>query len=123
VILADTSIWVEHFRRTNSTFEKLLDAGNVVTHPFVIGEIALGYLKRRDFVLDGLRAMPKALVASNEEVLDFIDQHSLFGLGIGYVDSHLLAATRLNVGVSLWTRDKRLSHAAQLLAVATFDFS
>jgi predicted nucleic acid-binding protein len=122
VILADTSIWVEHFRRTNSTFEKFLAAGNVVTHPFVIGEIALGYLKRRDFVLDGLRAMPQALVASNEEVLEFIDQHSLFGLGIGYVDSHLLAATRLNVGVSLWTRDKRLSHAAQLLAVATVDF-
>ena len=122
MILADTSIWVEHLRRSNSTFINLLDAGSVVTHPFIIGEIALGYLKRRDFILDSLRAMPQALTASNEEVLDFIDQHNLFELGIGYVDAHLLAAMRLNVGVSLWTRDKRLCHAARLLTVATADF-
>jgi predicted nucleic acid-binding protein len=118
VILADTSIWVDHLRRHNLTFVQLLDAEEILAHPFVIGELALGYLEPRSLILDDLRTMPQVLIASHEEVLDFIDQHRLFGFGIGYVDAHLLAAARLTTGVTLWTRDKRLHGVAHRLGVA-----
>lgn len=115
MILADTSVWVDHLRGRNPTFVKLLDAGEILAHPFVIGELALGHLEPRNLILDDLRAMPQAVVASHEEVLAFIDRHKLFGLGIGYVDSHLLAAARLTQDSGFWTRDKRLHGVADCL--------
>lgn len=96
----------------------LLDAGQVLTHPFVIGELVLGNLRQRDLIVGALRDLPAAAVATDQEVLDFIAQHSLFGLGIGYVDAHLLAATRLTAGARLWTRDRRLSRAADRMGLA-----
>lgn len=111
MILADTSVWIDHFRHGNSTLANLLNFGQVLMHPFVIGELALGNLRQRDVILDTLNNMPRAKIATDEEVLAFINQNKLAGLGVGYIDAHLLA-TRLTPSTLLWTQDKRLSVAA-----------
>jgi predicted nucleic acid-binding protein len=118
VILVDTSVWVDHLRAADSALVRLLDTTQVVMHPFVLGELALGNLPQRSLILGTLQLLPQAVVASDEEVLNFIDRHRLVGLGIGYVDVHLLAATRLTAGASLWTRDKSLRQIAKRLALA-----
>jgi predicted nucleic acid-binding protein len=115
VILVDTSIWVDHLRAGDATLSGLLEAGRVLAHPAVVGEVALGMLRQRALVLASLRALPQAIVATDEEVFGFIEDNDLAGLGIGYVDAHLLAATRLTATASLWTRDKRLLRAAERL--------
>jgi predicted nucleic acid-binding protein len=94
------------------------DSGNVLGHPFVTGELALGNLRQRDLVLSALRELPQAIVASDQEVLNFIDRQTLFGLGIRYVDAHLLAAVRLTADAKLWTRDQRLHAVATQLGLA-----
>lgn len=120
MILVDTSVWIDHLRHGDNTLVKLLNAGQVLVHPFVIGEIALGSLRQRDVILDTLTDMPRVKVATDEEVLALINQSNLYGIGIGYIDAHLLASTRLTPGTLLWTRDKRLRAVADqagLLAV------
>lgn len=119
MILVDTSVWVDHLRRGDQILSSLLDASRVLIHPFVIGELALGNLRRRETILTALQDMPHAKVASEREALFFIERHALAGLGIGYVDAHLLAATQLTHGASLWTRDKRLSMLANQLGLAS----
>jgi predicted nucleic acid-binding protein len=119
VILVDSSIWVDHLRALDQTLIGLLERGQVLIHPFVIGELALGNLRRRIDLLADLQDLPQARVASDHEVLRFIERHELFGLGVGYVDVHLLAAVRLTLGASLWTRDKRLQTVASHLGVAS----
>ena len=118
MILVDTSIWVDHLRFGEEWLVRLLDQSLVLIHPFVIGEIALGRLRQRALVMTLLQDLPSAIVATDAEVLGFIDRDSLSGFGIGYVDAHLLAATRLTGGARLWTRDKRLSAVAARLALA-----
>ena len=108
MILVDTSVWIDHFRRGDALLERSLEQGAVLAHPFVIGELACGNLGRREVVLDLLRQLPAALAADDEEVLGFIDRHDLHGQGIGLVDVHLLASTLLTEGARLWTRDRRL---------------
>jgi len=117
VILVDTSIWIDHFRQTNPALARLLRANDVLTHPFVIGELALGKLPRRARVLQDLSDLPPALVATDEEAMRLIEDERLYGLGITYIDLHLLAATRLTPWARLWTRDRRLSEAATQLHV------
>jgi predicted nucleic acid-binding protein len=118
VILVDTSIWVDHFRQHDLVLESLLSNGDVLTHHFIVGELAMGNFRQRDVILDNMRDLKHAVAATDDEVLDFVEEHALFGLGIGYIDAHLLAAARLTRGTELWTRDKRLDAAAQRLAVA-----
>lgn len=117
MILVDSSVWIDHFRHDDLALKALLDKRQVLAHPFVIGELALGSLRQRDIVLDALRGLPRAMVASDDEVHALIDHHRLFGLGIGYVDAHLLAGTLLSVDAQLWTRDKRLRNAALRLGL------
>jgi predicted nucleic acid-binding protein len=117
-VLADTSIWVDHFRRGDLRLAMFLDHGDVVMHPFIIGELLLGHVANISGMLDDLNILPKAIIASNDEVQNFIVRRKLSGLGIGYVDAHLLASTTLTSEVSIWTRDKRLLAAAQLLELA-----
>lgn len=119
MILVDTSVWVDHLRNNDPKLADLLNYGLVLTHPFVVGELALGSLKNRNSVLDTLQGLPQASVATDAEVLHLIKQNGLFGIGIGYVDAHLLAAVRLTNGSSLWTRDKRLHTASMQLNLAT----
>jgi predicted nucleic acid-binding protein len=111
VILVDTSVWVDHLRRGHPRLTDLLDGGQVVGHSFVTGEIALGHLRQREEVLALLGALPQAARAEEDEVLKLIDAERLWGLGIGYVDAHLLAASRLSRAL-LWTVDRRLRGAA-----------
>ena len=118
MILVDTSVWVDHLRSADDVLAHLLDAGQVVMHPFIVGELALGSLHRRDLILQTLQDLQQVDVATQQEVLHFIARHGLFGRGIGYVDAHLLASIRLTAGVSLWTRDKRLLVVAEPLGMA-----
>jgi len=111
MILVDTSIWVDHFRQPNVRLAALLNNAEVLTHSFVIGELALGNLTNRNVILSLLHDLPIAPSAQDEEVLQLIERRSLHGVGIGYVDAHLIAAALL-VASSLWTRDKRLQSVA-----------
>jgi predicted nucleic acid-binding protein len=117
VILADTSVWIGHFRGVEPGLVSLLNEGRVVMHPFILGELALGSFADRAQVLGDLAALPGVTVATEVEVLRFIEAERLFGLGIGYVDAHLLAAVRLTPGVRLWTRDRRLGAVAERLGI------
>jgi predicted nucleic acid-binding protein len=119
VILVDTSVWVDHLRASDAMLVRWLDAGMVLAHPFVIGELALGNLGQREAVLSALSDLPRATSATDTEVLHFIDRHALFGRGIGCVDIHLLAAVRLTPGAHLWTRDRRLHGMALQLGLAS----
>ena len=96
----------------------MLHDGEILGHPFVTGEVALGSLRNRQSVLSDLEDLPQAPVAEHREVLHFVEQNSLFGLGIGYVDAHLLASVRLTPGAALLTRDKRVSAVAERLKIA-----
>lgn len=118
MILVDTSVWVDHLRTADRILAGLLDAGMVLAHPFVIGELALGNLRQREIVLDAMSGLPCASVATDAEVLHFIDCQALFGRGIGYVDVHLLAGVRLTAGAEFWTKDKRLHSIADELGLA-----
>lgn len=118
MILVDTSIWIDHLRRTDEHLSGLLGTGQVLTHPHVVGELALGNLNNRVVVLGALNNLPHVPVATDGEMLRFIASHQLYGLGIGYIDAHLLAAARLAPGTKLWTRDKRLRVAGANLDLA-----
>ncbi|MBY0333610.1 MAG: type II toxin-antitoxin system VapC family toxin [Acetobacteraceae bacterium] len=115
--LVDTSVWIGHLRQPDPMLADLLAEGGVLGHAFVTGEIACGTLRNRGTVLQALAELPQAAVAFHDEVLAFIDRHGLAGLGIGYVDAHLLAATRLTPGTRLWTLDRRLATAASRLGL------
>lgn len=117
MILVDTSVWIDHFRHNDPSLSRSLNQRQVLSHPFVIGELALGSLRQRDLILEALRGLPSVLVAHDEEVHAFINNHKLFGIGIGYIDAHLLTATLLTPDVQFWTRDKRLRAAALHLGV------
>ena len=118
MILVDTSVWIDHFREADAVLASLLDADEVLTHPFVLGEIALGNLRWRATTIRELDGLPKAVSATDVEVMALIEREKLFGLGLGYIDLHLLAATRLTLGARLWTRDKRQAVIAERLGVA-----
>ena len=121
MILADTSIWIDHLNRNEPDLVRRLEAGAILAHRFVTGEIALGNLRQRAAILDALRSLPQAIVADDHEVMNFIERHGLAGRGIGYVDAHLLASARLTPDARLWTRDKRLRGVAVELGLATLD--
>jgi hypothetical protein len=118
MILVDTSVWVDHLRKTEMGLRHLLGMGHVLSHPLVIGELAMGSFKRRDSLLSELGDLPWAKTAEHDEVLHFVSQQRLFGCGIGYIDAHLLAAVRLAPGTLLWTRDKRLREIASKFGLA-----
>lgn len=118
MILVDTSVWVDHLRSGDETLGAMLDAGRVLTHPFVIGEVALGSLRRRGLILSAMSDLPFGEVATDTEVLALIDRCALSGRGVGYVDAHLLACAFLTAGTKLWTRDGRLRDVASNLGVA-----
>jgi predicted nucleic acid-binding protein len=116
VVLVDTSIWVAHLRHGGIGLEALLESGRVVCHPFIAGELACGNLKNRPEIISLLQRLPEAIQARHEEVMQFIENYSLLGKGLGFIDMHLLASARLT-GDTLWTLDKRLNEAAKKLGV------
>ncbi|MFT4069008.1 type II toxin-antitoxin system VapC family toxin [Paraburkholderia sp.] len=117
MILVDTSVWIDHINASDPVLVGLLADGQVLVHPFVIAEIALGSLRNREAVLGALRDLPGTLVATPEETLFLIEREGLFNRGIGYVDTSLLASARLQPGTTVWTRDKRLAKAVDDLGL------
>jgi predicted nucleic acid-binding protein len=117
LILVDTSVRVDHLQKGVPALAEALEQELVMTHPFVIGELACGNLKDRRKVLGLLAALPSAVIATDEETLLFIEQRKLMGKGISYIDAHLLASVTLTGDARLWTRDKRLDDAAADLGV------
>ena len=109
MIFVDTSVWIDHLRRGSERLRSLLQGDQVLSHPFVIGELACGNLRNRDGILYLLEALPGAPVADHTEVLHLINAHRLYGQGLGWIDAHLLASALL-IGCELWTSD-RLLHA------------
>lgn len=117
MVLVDTSIWVNHLRSGVRQLEKLLLDGSVWIHPFIVGELACGNLKNRSEILVLLQELPMVQTVTIEECLFFIERHGLSGIGIGFVDVHLLASAKMS-GIPLWTVDKRLKQAALTLNVS-----
>jgi len=117
MILADTSLWIEHFRRGVPEFAIAMENGLIEIHPVIIGELATGNLAKRKQTLAALRALPRTAVGTLDECLEFIELHSLSGRGIGWNDLHLLVAARLSRS-TLWSLDTRLTAAAVQLGVA-----
>jgi predicted nucleic acid-binding protein len=118
VILADTSVWIDHLRQGDNGLAEALEQSRVLVHPFVRGELACGNLRNRSEVLGLLGNLPAAPTATDAEALAFIDRLALMGRGIGYIDVHLLASTALAGTARLWTRDRRLAAVASALDLA-----
>ncbi len=116
MILVDTSVWIAHLRRHNQRLDDLLGFEFIFCHPLIIGEMSCGNLKDRPLVLALLEELPQACVVTHEEVLAFIERHRLMGLGLSFIDVHLLASCQMT-GLSIWTEDKSLQKAAQRLAL------
>jgi predicted nucleic acid-binding protein len=110
-LLVDTSVWVDHLRRGNAALAELLGQGAVWTHQFVIGELACGPLTQRKELLSSLAALPHAPLVAHEEVFAYVDARRLMGRGLGWVDTHLLAAATL-AKIPFWTLDKPLARVA-----------
>ena len=117
MILADTSVWVDHLRRGNAQLRDMLNDAEVVCHPFILGEISCGSIRNRQEILGLLKLLPEATPATDQEALDFLELHHLFGRGLGWVDIHLLASALLT-GIRIWTLDKRMALAASYVGIA-----
>jgi len=119
MILVDTSVWIAHFRKGGSKLGELLNEALVMVHPFVMGELACGNLRNRARILSDLEALPSAVSATHEEVLRLIEDRELWGLGIGWIDAHLIASALLS-NCQFWTLDARLNRAAAAAGVKLF---
>ncbi len=117
LVLVDTSVWIDHLRGRPAALAAKLERGEVLTHPFVCGELACGRLAMRDEVLTLLSRLPAAPTASHDEAMRLVDDRQIMGRGIGWVDVHLLAGALL-AGARLWTRDRALAAVARELGIA-----
>jgi predicted nucleic acid-binding protein len=115
--LVDTSVWVDHFRRGSAGLASLLGEFEVLWHPFVVGELACGTLKRRTEILSLLTLLPQAPLGDHDDVLSFVEAHHLAGAGLGWIDVHLLSSASRS-GATLWTPDRRLATAARRTGVS-----
>jgi predicted nucleic acid-binding protein len=116
MVLVDTSVWVSHLWEGNVGLEKLLSDGEVICHPFIVGELACGNLKNRYEILTYLQSFPMTIFAEDDEVLKFIENNQLMGKGLGYIDIHLIASAVLT-DVPLWTLDKTLDKFTKKIAI------
>lgn len=114
MILADTSVWIDHFRRGSASFARQLESGEVATHTVVLGELASGNLLRREETLTALRRLPSLKEGSSEECFSYLEAHRLFGIGLGWNDIQLLVAAQLS-HARLWSLDRPLARAAKKL--------
>jgi predicted nucleic acid-binding protein len=117
MILADTSIWVDHLRNRNPEMEKLLNRGQIVMHPYIVAELSLGSLHNRRKRLSEMEALLEVRVAQLNEVRQMIEAHGLYSKGIGLIDAHLIASCLLTPGTKLWTLDRSLEKVASDLEI------
>ena len=118
MILADTSIWVDHFRRRDVALSQQLQESNISTHPFIVAELALGNLPDRRNALVLLDRLPAVKVAQLTEVRRMVETRSLFQRGIGLIDANLIASALITPYTLLWSRDKRLQEIAESLGLS-----
>ncbi|WP_222129995.1 type II toxin-antitoxin system VapC family toxin [Bordetella genomosp. 13] len=118
MMLVDSAIWIDHFDGRNTSLQALLDRTDILVHPLVVAEVALGNLPRRQAILQTLHDLPHIDEASHAEALALLHDKGLDGSGIGCVDLHLLTAVTLQPDTKLWTRDKRLHKAAHAMGLA-----
>jgi hypothetical protein len=118
MVLADTTIWVDHFRALNDKLRILLENEQIAMHPFIVAELALGSLKQRAVHLKALDDLPAVQVARLDEVRRMIEAHSLYCRGVGLIDAHLIASCLIHPPTMLWTNDRRLSEIAETLGIA-----
>lgn len=111
MVLVDTSVWVDHLQKGDARLEFFLENDEILIHPFIIGELACGNMKNRLQVLSLINRLPVIVTACSRDVLKMIERRQLFGIGLGWVDAHLLASCMLGQHL-LWTRDKKLRSAA-----------
>ena len=116
MVLVDTSVWVKHLRHGTIGLEALLNEGHVVCHPFIVGELACGNLKNRIEILSLLQALPMAIQAEHEEVMQFIENYRFMRKGLGYIDMHLLVSAILTKAL-LWTLDRKLKEISSKLGI------
>jgi len=118
LFLVDSGIWIDHLRERDAILHEALIAQRILGHSFVTGEVAMGSLNDRAMTLWTLGHLPQARKARDAEVFELVERNSLFSLGLGWVDAHLLASALLTPEARLWTRDRRLREAAGRLGVA-----
>lgn len=116
MVLVDTSVWVRHLRQGEPNLERLLTDGEVMCHPFVVGELACGSIRNRTEILSLLQILPLATEATHDEVLQFIERNHMMGKGLGYIDVHLCASAILS-SVPMWTYDRRLKETNERLGI------
>lgn len=117
MILADTSVWIDHFRRPDPELQRRLNNDEIAMHPFVVGELALGPLPNRKRMLTYLDHLPRVRIVQQDEVRQMIEARSLHNRGIGLIDAHLIASVLINPGTQLWTRDTSLRRIAEDLGI------
>jgi predicted nucleic acid-binding protein len=117
MILADTSVWVDHFRKRDAALYEQLQRNNISTHPFIVTELVLGNLPDRQNAIASLDRLPMVKVAQLHEVRRLIEAHSLFRWGLGFVDAHLIASSLITPHTLLWSRDRRLHDVAETLGL------
>jgi len=118
VILADTSVWVDHLRAGNPRMQRLLDSEQVIMHPMIVAELGLGSLRQRAKTLAELDGLLEVKVAQLSEVRRMIEVHRLYAKGIGLTDAHLVASCLITPGTQLWTRDNALKGVAKTVGIA-----
>jgi len=117
VILADTSVWIDHLRSGNKEMGQHLHQGRIVIHPLIVAELALGSLRDRARTLALLDLLPQVKVAQLHEVRLMIESRHLYSLGIGLIDAELIASALIDPPTLLWTKDKPLRKVAEALGI------
>ena len=113
MILVDTSVWIDHLRKPEVKLQELLQNDEVVTHPLVRLELALGSIAHREKVLTDLSLLPQVPVAETDELFTLLERRKLYSRGIGVIDLHLIASSLFEQSLSIWTRDRRLAEIAE----------
>ena len=117
MILADTSVWIEHLRAGNPRVQRLLDSGQIIMHPMIVAELGLGSLRQRAKTLAELDGLLEVKVAELSEVRSMIEAHRLYAKGIGLIDAHLVASCLITPGTQLWTHDNALKGVAKAMGI------
>ena len=118
MVLADTSIWADHFRSPNPLMTDYMAGDRLLMHPFVVGELVMGHLPNRFAIVRSLREMDQVIRATDDEVLAVVEREKIQGLGVGWIDAHLLVSVLITPEAMLWTRDRRLNALAQRFGCA-----
>ena len=116
MILADTSVWIDHLNKNEAELVELLNLTKVCTHPFIIGELSCGNISNRSEILTLIKSLPRIKPAFEEEVFSLLENYKLYGAGLGFIDIHLLSSALIN-DVKIWTKDKALKRAAVRLNI------